>query len=90
MEAPLNDITELAKLFFTPKQIAIILELDPDEFATRCNIEGTPEYSAFYRGQLISEKDLREKILLLASQGSSPAQSMALDMLKKLKMQMVN
>ena len=86
----LSEITKLAGLFFVPRQIAIMLQLSIVDFVAECDIETSPVYIAFYSGRLQREVDLREKIIKLAESGSSPAQTMAIDILMKSKIQMID
>ena len=44
----LDTIEELAGLFYTPKQIAIILEIDPEMFETQIRSEIGNIYKAYY------------------------------------------
>ena len=46
----LDTIEELAGLFYTPKQIAIILEIDPEMFETQIRSEIGNIYKAYYKG----------------------------------------
>jgi hypothetical protein len=46
-------------------------------------------YKAYYKGRLQSEYDLRKSVVKLAKSGSSPAQTMAMDMLNKSKLKMI-
>lgn len=79
----LEEIKLLSSLFFSPREIAIILEYNAVEFIDQCEIEGSAIFNSFYGGRLSSEKDLRDRIIKLAKSGSSPAQTMALEMLNK-------
>lgn len=76
---------ELAGLFYTPKEIAIILEVDPEEFENMINSESGNVYKAYMRGYYKSDIELRKSITESALQGSSPAQSMLRDIQKLLK-----
>ena len=87
----LIQITELAALFFTPREVAMMLEIDIDQFVMECDL--TPNgkgYIAFHSGRLQSEVDIRKSILKLAKSGSSPAQTMVLDILQKSKVKMID
>jgi hypothetical protein len=86
----LEEITRLAALFFTPREIAIMQELPADDFVRECACENSNYYTAFQSGRLQSEVDLRTSILKLAKSGSSPAQTMSLDMLNKSKGKMLD
>ena len=98
MQKSLNDITdeeialveELAALYYTPKEICIIVELNLAEAKEQIEVEEGNFYTAFQRGRLQSETDLRRSILMLAKAGSSPAQTMAMDLLNKSKIKMLD
>lgn len=89
-EEQLKEVTKLAALCFTPREIAIMLELPAADFIQECEIEGSDCYNAFYSGRLQSEVDLRTSIFKLAKSGSSPAQTMAMDMMKQSKAKMLD
>jgi hypothetical protein len=87
----LKQITELAALFFTPREVAMMLELDIDDFVMECDLSPKSDgYLAFHSGRLQSEVDLRKSIMKLAKSGSSPAQTMAMDILLKSKVKMID
>ncbi len=86
--ADLEEIKKFSGWFYTPREIAIILEIDVEFMIDACQEEGNQLHQAFYAGQLISESELRSSILKLAKSGSSPAQTMALEMLNNTKMKM--
>jgi hypothetical protein len=90
MQKSLSDITDLASLFFTPREIAIMLEMPADEFVAACQDENSEEYKAFQSGRLQSEVDLRKSIIKLAKSGSSPAQTMSMDLLKQSKIKILD
>jgi hypothetical protein len=91
MPKSLNDITkedlalveDLASMFFTPREIAVMIEVNPNDAVTECSSEGNEFYNAFQKGRLQSEMELRKSIIKLAKSGSSPAQTMSLDLLNK-------
>jgi len=86
----LEEIQKLAGLFYTPREIAIILQLIPEDFITLCNEEGCPIYNSFHAGRLLSETELRTSIIKLAKSGSSPAQTMAMNMLMNSKIKLID
>lgn len=81
---------ELAHLFFTPREIAMMMQIDFGILQSQIDENAGPLYEAFQRGRLQSEKELREGILQLAKAGSSPAQTMAMDLLNKSKAKMID
>lgn len=85
----LKAVTELSALFFTPAEIAVMQEWPADEFCADCKEKGSAAFNAFYAGRLQSELELRRSIIKLAKSGSSPAQTMAMDMLNKSKLKLL-
>ncbi|MEP7111198.1 MAG: hypothetical protein ABI760_24595 [Ferruginibacter sp.] len=85
-----EEIKKLAALFYTPRDIAIILEIDIALFVEGCFEEGSPTWQYFNAGRLLSETELRAAIMKLAKAGSSPAQTMATQMLMNSKMKMLD
>lgn len=85
----LGEVKNLAELFFTPAEIALMLELNDTEVTESARDEESKFYRAFQSGRLQSELELRKSILKLAKSGSSPAQTMAIDMLNKSKIKML-
>lgn len=98
MQKSLNDITpaeleevkKLAALFFTPREIAIMLELPQSDFVAACDQEGTACYNSFFAGRLQSEVDLRTSTIKLAKAGSSPAATMAMGLLNQSTIKMMD
>lgn len=94
----LNDITaeelaeveSLAGLFFSPREISLMLELPLPEILEQLDINDGNFYRAFQKGRLQNEVDLRKAIMQLARAGSSPAQTMAMDLLNKSKAKMLD
>jgi len=85
-----QEVENLAALFFTPSEIGIMLELNADDVRGAMYDEQSAFYRAFYTGRLQSEADLRKSIMKLAKSGSSPAQTMSLDLLNKSKAKMLD
>jgi hypothetical protein len=98
MQKSLNDITsedlllieELASYFFTPREVAVMVEADPNHFIAALEDEQCSIYQAFQKGRLQSEMELRKSIIKLARAGSSPAQTMSLDLLNKSKIKILD
>lgn len=86
----LNEVKRLSGLFFSPKEIAEMLELEESEFMLQCNIVGSAAYKSFKGGRYQGEIDVRTGIIKMAKAGSSPAQTMALDLLKKSSVKMLD
>ena len=88
--AELQEVSAMAAVFFTPKQIAIALEFELDDFVNACLENGSDCYNAFEGGRLKSEYEVRKSVMQLAKAGSSPAQTMALEMIKNSIMKMMD
>lgn len=88
--ADLDEIKRLAGLVFVPREIAIMLELDEDDFVIECELKGTLVFRAFHGGRLQRMISLREKIIKLAESGSSPAQTMLYGIIKETTAKMMD
>ena len=88
--AELQEINAMGAVFFTPKQIAIAMEFEVDPFVDACLENGSDCYNAFEGGRLKSEFEVRKSVVQLAKSGSSPAQTMALEMIKISIMKMMD
>jgi len=98
MQRSLNDITQeelievenLAGLFFSPREISVMLELHLPEILEQLDTSEGNFHRAFQKGRLQNEVDLRKAIMQLARAGSSPAQTMAMNLLNKSKAKMLD
>lgn len=77
-----KQIEELGACFFTPEDIAIILQLDLAEF-NGIRFQQDDFRVHYQRGKLLKEAELRKAILKMAIAGSSPAQMMAKELIEK-------
>ncbi|MFZ4413674.1 MAG: hypothetical protein ACOYOV_11360 [Bacteroidales bacterium] len=78
-ESELQTIEELAALFFKPSEIAIVLEINAEEFVAEIKLEEGEAYRRYKKGWLTSEIELRKSVFESATNGSNPAQNMMLD-----------
>lgn len=74
-----SEIERMAALFFTPAEIAINLEVDPDDFTALILSQNSPAAQAYSRGRLTTDMQLRAAILQSALNGSSPSQQLMKD-----------
>lgn len=81
----LETIEKLAGLFYTPKQIATILEIDSEIFEAQINAEAGNIYKAYSKGYFQADIELRKSITQSALAGSSPAQAMLRELQKQSK-----
>ena len=72
-EEQLSAISDMASLFYTPKEIAINLEVDIDDFDMEIKSEHGPIYKAFMKGWFESDMKLRRSTLQSAINGSTPS-----------------
>ncbi|GAB3177608.1 hypothetical protein [Telluribacter humicola] len=82
-ESQLEEISELASLFFSPQDIAIITGLDVDQLLEEIATEQSSANLAYLRGKLKARASVRKTIKNLAIQGSSPAQNLVLKMMEE-------
>ena len=73
----LEAIERIAACAYSPREVAFALGLKLSEFIEIVKDEGSNASIAYYKGFYSSELAIRESILLLARNGSSPAQTMA-------------
>lgn len=76
------EIEKMAGLCFTPEQIAIVLEIDPEQFRALYNDKSSEVYLHYQRGALMHESEVRNSIYQLAKGGSSTAQQQYISLLK--------
>lgn len=84
-EEQLTAIEELAGLFYTPMEIATIIEADSDEFESVVRAGRGAVFDAYYTGYYRADMALRKSITDSALQGSSPAQALLRDIQKLSK-----
>ncbi len=86
----IEQVKELASVFFSPREIATILELPVDEFQQDCLNENNAVGKAYLAGKLKKEWELRKSIIQLATSGSSPAQAMSMELVKQNNLKMLD
>lgn len=86
--ADFDQIKHLASLFFTIEEISIMLELDEEECVSEVKSKGSQLFNAFHGGRYEGEIKVREGIVTMAKAGSTPAQTLAMDLIKKSKQRM--
>ena len=83
----IEELEELGAAFTSVEDAAVILQSDPVLLRNAIDDSNTPEHAAYHRGRLMSEFDTRKSIVQMAKAGSSPAQVLALNLIRKLKME---
>ena len=80
----LKEVEKLSALFFCPEEIAEMLEFDEIEFKAACNNTGNDINKHYQGGYYNGQIDLRNGIMKMAKAGSTPAQTMGIELLKQL------
>lgn len=86
----LDQVRQLAALFYTPKQIAIMLELDFSYLHTAMSIEESDVYKAYWAGWFQSDMEYRKQVKRLADLGSSPAQTLLGKIIEDAKLKLLD
>lgn len=76
-EKDLEAIERLAAAAYTPREVAFIMGWKPKQFSALVKDEDTDASVAYFKGLYSSELKVRESVMELARNGSSPAQTMA-------------
>lgn len=80
-EEQLKTIEDMAYRLFQPYLIAINLEVDEDDFIDEIQQKSTAR-TAFYKGVIRHENEVREQIIKAALNGSNPAQEQLIKLLQ--------
>lgn len=76
-EEQLNMIEQMAGLGFPIAEIAEAIEVDPDSLATEFLTKESISRKRYRKGYLLAQVKLRQRIFTDAGHGSSPAQTLA-------------
>ena len=83
----LDQLENLAKLFYTVSECAVILEVDKKNLGILIQDDDTKESKRYHKGLLESEKEVREKVIEMALRGSTKAQAQAIEFIKQAKLE---
>lgn len=75
----ISEIEQMAELFFSPEEIAVNIEVDPDLLSDEIYSGSGEAFQAYTRGWMKGEIPLRKSIVQAANNGSNPAQQMLLN-----------
>lgn len=84
-EDQIQEIENMAELFFSPEEIAENIEVDTEEFSDLILAKHGEAYKAFRTGWLRGEIPLRKSIAQAATNGSNPAQVRMSDIASDVK-----
>nr|NQU89742.1 hypothetical protein [Bacteroidota bacterium] len=82
-ETQLKDIEELAGLFLSPEEIAILIDVNYDLFTVELLKKKGPVYKAYCKGKTESKKAIHTNVVKMATLGSPQAEEMANDFIFK-------
>lgn len=80
----LKYIEDLAGNFMSPKQIMIIMQM-PAESLDDFKTEGHEVFNSYQKGKLMKIAEFRQRIIKMATEGSSAAQTMVNQWIDKQK-----
>ena len=86
-EEELQLLEELAAVFFTERQCAIVLEQDEKAFLSAASSPISPIYKCYPKGRLNAIYEARKNAFAMARHGSSPAQSFVEKLLQDYEFQ---
>ena len=67
-------VEEYASLFFTPDEIALLIDFSPDELKKQLRKTDTDVYRAYMKGKLNTMMNIRRHQITLARNGSQKAE----------------
>lgn len=80
-EEQIKSIEEMAAALMSPREIAILLDVEADQrdlFADMCiNHQRSPAYQAYQKGKLQTKLEIRKTVVKLAKAGSPAAEPLA-------------
>ncbi len=85
-EQLLAQVEEMASLMLAKEDIAIILDIPRDDFLHRLLDQDGDTYKRFQTGRMKTIAQVRKSIFELASNGSSPAQTEAMKLIRDAQM----
>lgn len=78
----LNQISELAGLFFTLEEISLLTEVDISELRREVNFGSSEIHKHYWRGKLSAVKEIRKSTKEFAEKGSPQAEAQMIEYLK--------
>lgn len=75
-------VEKMGSLFFSLKEIAIVLEVDEWDFGQAAAIKNGEIYKRYWKGFLLSKIAVRESEVKMAKADSSPAHTLVNDIIK--------
>jgi len=82
-EEQLKEIERLAGLFLEPGEIAVLLNIDAENFLHGLDMKKGDLYTAYFRGKTISKKEILENVVKMAKHGSPQAEDLVKQFMDK-------
>ena len=79
-EKQLKEVEQFAEWFFTPQEIALIMEVDETQFKKELRNPASPVRKSFMTGKYRTEAVMRQRAIQFMKQGSTPALSETIKM----------
>lgn len=76
-EEQLKAISDYAGLFLTPEEIAVLLDMDVQQFMAEIKSKKGLVYIHYMKGKTLAKKEIRENVLKMARHGSPQAEELA-------------
>jgi len=84
-EEQLSIIDDMAAHFMTPKEIAIVLEVDYESFQLALSDPTSQEYSHYHKSKITSILEIRRKVVKMAKSGSPQAEMLVTGFMNEQK-----
>lgn len=83
-QSQLQDVQELAGLFFSIPEIAMLTGIDEEELTRHVNVEHSALNNAYWIGKLTAMKQLRKLTMEFAKKGSHQAEEQMMKFLQQM------
>lgn len=83
-QSQLQEVQELAGLFFSIPEIAMLVGIDEEELTRHVNVEHSELNNAYWKGKLTAMKELRKSTKEFAEKGSPQAEEQMMKFLQQM------
>lgn len=74
-----------AGLLYSDSDLAKILQMDAEDLRLQMKMQRGEAYDIITRARLIAESQIRKGIIDMAARGSTPAQTMAMELMQRMR-----
>lgn len=82
----LKEVEDLASLFLEPDEIAVLIDVDMQEFEKEISTRKGEIFISYFKGKTLSKKEVHENIVKLAKRGSPQAEELVTSFIMKQNM----